>query len=155
MTPWRLIATTNVSARPANSEVNPFATGFQTLLAAACAWFNLPDGAKMRAAFTHRTLRFPPQSGPANLRQRFMVHRIIGSGDFWVSEYVLRYDTKPFYTVSIMEFHGAKVAFETQYFADPFEASEWRKKWVENMDSPKNQGSLKGTFAGLSSRKEI
>src|ERR1700722_14620807 len=45
MTPWRLIATTNVSARPANSEVNPFATGFQTLLAAACAWFNLPDGA--------------------------------------------------------------------------------------------------------------
>ena len=44
MTTWRLIATTNVTARPADSEVNPFATGFQTLLATACAWFNLPDG---------------------------------------------------------------------------------------------------------------
>jgi hypothetical protein len=23
---------------------------------------------------------------------------------------------------------------ETQYFADPFEAGEWRKNWVENID---------------------
>ncbi len=73
----------------------------------------------------------------------------MGSGDLWVSEYVLTYDSRPFYTVSIMEFHGVKVAHETQYFADPFEAREWRKKWVENMDSPKDQGSPEGTFAGL------
>jgi hypothetical protein len=63
----------------------------------------------------------------------------------WVSEYVVTYDDKPFYTVSIMEFHGAKVAHETQYFADPFEASESRKKWVENMDSLKNLGSRSET----------
>jgi hypothetical protein len=48
-----------------------------------------------------------------------------------------------------MEFRGVKVAHETQYFADPFEASEWRKKWVENMDSPKNQGSAEETLAQL------
>jgi hypothetical protein len=71
---------------------------------------------------------------PSN--KRFVVHRIMGSGDLWITEYVLTYDEKPYYTVSIMEFRGEKVAHETQYFADPFEASEWRKKWVVNMDSP-------------------
>jgi hypothetical protein len=37
--------------------------------------------------------------------------------------------------VSIMEFSGDKVARETQYFADPFEASTWRAQWVERMDT--------------------
>jgi len=69
-------------------------------------------------------------------KKRFAVHRITGSGELWITELVLTYDAKPFYTVSIMEFSGAKVAHETQYFADPFEAAEWRKKWVETMDSP-------------------
>jgi hypothetical protein len=45
MTAWRLIATTDMSASPADSEVNPFAAGFQTFLAAARARFNLLDGA--------------------------------------------------------------------------------------------------------------
>jgi hypothetical protein len=72
-------------------------------------------------------------------KKRFVVHRIIGSGDLWVTEFVLTYDTRPYYTVSIMEFRGLKVAHETQYFADPFEAAESRKKWVANMDSPKDQ----------------
>lgn len=73
-------------------------------------------------------------------RKRFVVHRIMGSGDLWVTELVLTYDDQPFYTVSIMEFSGVKVAHETQYFAGPFEASETRKKWVVNMDGPKNEG---------------
>jgi hypothetical protein len=59
----------------------------------------------------------------------------------WISELVLTYDGKPFYTVSIMEFRGVKVARETQYFADTFEAGESRKKWVVSMDSPKDQRS--------------
>lgn len=80
-------------------------------------------------------------------KKRFAVHRIMGSGHLWITEYVLTYDAQPFYTVSIMEFRGVKVAHETQYFADPFEASEWRKKWVENMDCPKDQGSPAGTLA--------
>jgi hypothetical protein len=83
-------------------------------------------------------------------RKRFVIHRITGSGDLWVSEFVLTYDKKPFYTVSMMEFHGLKVAHETQYFADPFEAAEWRKKWVENMDSAEDQASPKGIPTGSS-----
>jgi ketosteroid isomerase-like protein len=66
--------------------------------------------------------------------KRFSVRRIIGGGDLWITEYILTYDGKPSYTVSIMEFSGNKVARETQYFADPFEASAWRAQWVERME---------------------
>ncbi len=67
-------------------------------------------------------------------QKRFAVRRVIGSGGIWITEYVLTYDGKPSYSVSIMEFSGAKVARETQYFAAPFEASTWRAQWVERMD---------------------
>jgi len=70
-------------------------------------------------------------SQPSN--KRFTVRRIIGSGDLWVTEFILTYDGKPSYTVSIMEFKGVKVARETQYFADPFPAPAFRAQWVERM----------------------
>ena len=47
-------------------------------------------------------------------KKRFAVRRVIGSGDFWITEYILTYDGKPSYTVSIMEFKGDKVTRETQ-----------------------------------------
>ena len=68
-------------------------------------------------------------------KKRFTIRRIIGSGDLWVTEFVLTYDGKPSYTVSIMEFSGDKVARETQYFADPFVAPAWRAQLVERMDT--------------------
>ena len=68
-------------------------------------------------------------------KKRFSIRRILGGGDLWVTEFVLTYDGKPSYTVSIMEFKGDKVARETQYFGDPFEASAWRAQWVERMDA--------------------
>ena len=67
-------------------------------------------------------------------KKRFNIRRIIGSGDLWVTEFVLTYDGKPSYTVSIMEFKDDKVARETQYFADPFVAPAFRAQWVERMD---------------------
>src|ERR1700683_3064027 len=66
-------------------------------------------------------------------KKRFTIRRIVGSGDLWVTEFILTYDAKPSYTVSIMEFTGDKVARETQYFADPFVAPAWRAQWVERM----------------------
>jgi hypothetical protein len=66
--------------------------------------------------------------------KRFKVLRIVGSGNVWVTEYVLRYNEKPFYTVSIMEFRDAKVVHETQYFGEPFEASAWRSGFVERTE---------------------
>ena len=67
-------------------------------------------------------------------KKRFSVRRIIGSGDLWVTEFILTYDDKPSYTVSIMEFSGDKVSRETQYFADPFVVPAWRASLVERMD---------------------
>ena len=66
-------------------------------------------------------------------RKRFAVHRILGSGDLWITELVLSYDDKPTYTVSIMEFTDGQVARETQYFGDPFEPGASRAQWVERM----------------------
>jgi hypothetical protein len=67
-------------------------------------------------------------------KKRFTVRRIIGSGDLWVTEFVLTYDGVPSYAVSIMEFREGLVATETQYFADRFDPphvrillSEWAK----------------------------
>ena len=67
-------------------------------------------------------------------KKRFTVRRIIGSGELWVTEFILTYDDKPSYTVSIMEFRDDQVVRETQYFADPFEAAAWRARWVERME---------------------
>ena len=66
--------------------------------------------------------------------KRFTVRRILGTGDLWVTEFILTYDGQPSYTVSIMEFLDGKVARETQYFGDPFAPGPSRTQWVERMD---------------------
>ena len=68
-------------------------------------------------------------------RKRFTVRRMIGSGDLWVTEFVLSYDGIPSYTVSIMEFREGRVAHETQYFADRFEPAPSRAHLVERVAS--------------------
>ena len=74
-------------------------------------------------------------------KKRFTVRRIIGSGDLWVTEFVLAYDGIPSYAVSIMEFREGLVAKETQYFARSdlslhprvrISLSEWAKKGHRN-----------------------
>jgi SnoaL-like domain len=65
--------------------------------------------------------------------KRFTVHRITGTGDLWVTEFILTYDGRPSFSVSIMEFLDGQVARETQYFGDPFEPGPSRAQWVERM----------------------
>ena len=64
-------------------------------------------------------------------RKRFTVRRMIGSGDLWVTEFILGYDGVPSWAVSIMEFREGLVAHETQYFADRFEPALSRAHLVE------------------------
>ncbi len=66
-------------------------------------------------------------------QKRFTVRRIVGAADLWVTEFVLSYDGKPSYTVSIMEFKDSQVARETEYFADAFEPGPSRTQWVERI----------------------
>jgi hypothetical protein len=65
--------------------------------------------------------------------KRFKVRRIVGAGNLWVTEFILAYDGRPSYTVSVMEFLDGKVLHETQYFADPFEPGPSRAHLVERM----------------------
>lgn len=64
-------------------------------------------------------------------QKRFAIQRIVGSGELWVTEFVLTYDGIPSYTVSIMEFRDGLVARETQYFSDRFDPSPSRAHLVE------------------------
>ena len=66
--------------------------------------------------------------------KRFTVRRIQGGGRLWISELVLTYDDQPYYVVSIMEFDGAQVVREAQYFGDPFEPGPSRAQWVERIE---------------------
>jgi SnoaL-like domain len=65
--------------------------------------------------------------------KRFKVRRIVGAGDLWVTEFVLTYDGRPSYSVSVMEFLDGRVARETQYFGEPFEPGASRANLVERM----------------------
>jgi hypothetical protein len=71
---------------------------------------------------------------PAAEQETLRGARITGRGALGVSEYLLSYDGQPSHTVSILEFSGGRVARETQYFADPFEAGPGRRQWVEMME---------------------
>ena len=66
-------------------------------------------------------------------RKRFTVRRIVGTGHLWVTEFILTYDGRPSWSVSVMEFMDGKVARETQFFGDPFEPDPSRAQWVERM----------------------
>jgi hypothetical protein len=68
---------------------------------------------------------------PAN--RHFTVLRITGGGEFWVSECLITYDGVPSYSVSIMEFADGQAVHETQYFADPFGAPDWRRELAAPM----------------------
>jgi hypothetical protein len=66
--------------------------------------------------------------------KRFTVRRVLGAGNLWVTEFILAYDGRPSYAVSIMELLDGKVTRETQYFGDPFEPGPSRAHLVERMD---------------------
>jgi hypothetical protein len=64
------------------------------------------------------------------------LRRILKPGEAWVIEGTIDYgDGVPVSAVSIIETGSdGKVVRTTDYFASPFEAPAWRKKWVEKME---------------------
>jgi hypothetical protein len=68
--------------------------------------------------------------GPPNIELR----RVVGSGDVWVLEMRSDYDGRIYHVVVIVEFRDGKIVRETRYYADPFDAPEWRAEWVESME---------------------
>ena len=80
--------------------------------------------------------RIQAQRGGHPADRHFTVRRILGGGDVWVSECVITYDGVPTYSVSVMEITDGLVTHETQYFADPFQASPVRAALAEPIPHP-------------------
>ncbi len=58
------------------------------------------------------------------------LRRLRGRDDLWVAEVTGRYDDGPlYYGLSILKFRGDKVAHETIYGGEAWEAPEWRASW--------------------------
>jgi ketosteroid isomerase-like protein len=58
-------------------------------------------------------------------------HRMQSQGDLVVAEATLDYAGPTYETVFIFEFRDGKIAKETAYWSEAFDAPEWRAKWVE------------------------
>jgi ketosteroid isomerase-like protein len=65
---------------------------------------------------------------PANTRFEF--REVRGDGDVWVAEITVRYDEGPAnYGVSVLEIRDGKIARESIYVTEEFDAPEWRARW--------------------------
>ena len=61
--------------------------------------------------------------------------RIHAAGDLVVVEASLDYgDGATWLAVFVFELRDGKIAHETAYWPQPFEAARWRAEWVERMD---------------------
>ena len=78
-------------------------------------------------------LNYPAGSGT---NPKAKLRRVLMPGEAWVIEAVIDYgDGVPVSAVSISETNDqGKVIRQRDYFASPFEAPEWRKQWVEQME---------------------
>jgi len=93
-------------------------------------WNTRSQASGPAVAATYRT-----NARVSRTRNGFLSDESLAAAIFGSPNFILTYDGKPSYTVSIMEFTGDKVARETQYFADPFVAPASRAQWVERMDT--------------------
>jgi hypothetical protein len=62
------------------------------------------------------------------------VFRVAGEGENWWGEWRMRYpDGRVYLTVILIELRDGKVYRETLYWAEPFEAPEWRAQYTERV----------------------
>lgn len=60
----------------------------------------------------------------------FELSRLRGRDDVWIAEVLARYDGGPWnHGLTILEFRDDRVAHETIYYCEPFDAPEWRAQW--------------------------
>ena len=65
---------------------------------------------------------------PASVTVEF--REVRGAAEFWVAEILITYDDNPpNLGISILELRDGKIARESIYVTDPWEAPEWRARW--------------------------
>jgi hypothetical protein len=63
------------------------------------------------------------------------LRRVVVREGLWVAEVVSDYGGQEAHDVSIVELKDGKMWRDTRYYAEPFEAPEWRAQWVERMET--------------------
>ena len=106
--------------------------------------FSGTDPDRAHAMYTEDAVLEFPQSGERfvgveNMREwrsRYPAQTSItfretrGRDDLWITELSIRYDDGPeAFGLAIHELRGDKIARETIYYAEGFEAPEWRSQW--------------------------
>jgi SnoaL-like domain len=72
--------------------------------------------------------------GATGTKPSLTLRRIVRPGQAWLIEGTIDYgDGTPVSFVSVIELRDGKIAATTDYFANPFEAPDWRAKWVERI----------------------
>ncbi len=61
--------------------------------------------------------------------------RMVSDGDLVVAEASMDYGSSKSLAVFIFEFKNGRIAKETAYWSEPFEAPAWRAKWVEKSNN--------------------
>jgi limonene-1,2-epoxide hydrolase len=88
------------------------------------------SGERIRGAANALAVNRNFPGGMPSMRSR----RLLADGDLVVSEAELTYaDGSRYLGVSVMEFRDGLISKETDTFAEPFVAPQWRAQWVERM----------------------
>ena len=74
---------------------------------------------------------FPSHSNPPSIR----IRRVLVRDGLWVVESVIDYGGQVFHGAAILELRDGEIWRDTRYFAEPFEAPEWRAHLVERMET--------------------
>ncbi len=70
---------------------------------------------------------------PANMT--YKIRRITGRDDLWILELLVSYnDGPPMFGLGFVQFRGDKIARETIYAMEGFEAAPWRAEWATRFD---------------------
>lgn len=74
--------------------------------------------------------------GATGTSPKMTLRRLTKPGQAWVAEGTIDYgDGVPVSLVSILEAGpDGRIVRQTDYFANPFDAPEWRRQWVESME---------------------
>ena len=89
------------------------------------------SGERFRSRENMRAFQEAHPTPPSSLQ----VRRVLVKEGLWVVEGVIDYgDGRVFDVVVISELKDGKMWRDRWYFAEPFEAPEWRSQWVERME---------------------
>ncbi len=91
------------------------------------------SGERIRGRESMRAFQeaFPSNSVLPKIR----IRRVLVRDGLWVAESVSDYGGEQVLNgAAILELKDGKIWRDTRYYAEPFEAPEWRARWVERME---------------------